>query len=200
MPETLHIDLLRHGETAAGRRFCGSTDTPLTKTGWDQMWSAVEAHAARWDRIVSSPLTRCAAFAHALAQRLQVPYTLDARLGEMHFGLWEGRSAAEIMADDGAALDRFWNDPLQCTPPGAERLAHFAARVQSAWNELASGTAGERVLAITHAGVMRILLCHLRQVPLERSLEFELTLAQWLGVRIAHGRAHLCSEAGAGTA
>lgn len=200
MPETLHIDLLRHGETAAGRRFCGSTDTPLTPRGWDQMWSAVEAHTARWDRIVSSPLTRCAAFAHALARRHHLPYTLDARLRELHFGAWEGRSAAEIMAEDGAALHRFWNDPLRYTPPGAERLTHFAARVRTAWDELAAGTAGERVLAITHAGVMRILLCHLRQIPLERSLEFELTLAQWLGVRIAHGRAHVCNELGAGRA
>lgn len=190
MPETLHIDLLRHGETAAGRRFCGSTDTPLTTSGWEQMWSAVEAHAARWERIVTSPLTRCAAFAHALAQHLQLPYTLDTRLGEMHFGAWEGKTAAEIMATDAETLTRFWDNPARHTPPGAEALLDFRTRVLQAWHDILSHPGGNSLL-ITHGGVMRVLLCHVLQQPIEKLLDFEVAHAALWRIRVEYGHGHI---------
>jgi alpha-ribazole phosphatase len=193
------VDLLRHGETTCGQQFCGSTDAPLTDIGWTQMWTAAEKDAPRWDRIVTSPLTRCAAFAHALADRHQLPCTLDARLQEMHFGAWEGKTAAALMATDAAALARFWNDPQRHTPPRAETLEHFAARVLLAWHDMAVAVAGERILAITHGGVMRVLLCHVLQHPLERLLEFEVRHAQRLSIRIEHVRGQLhCTLDGSG--
>jgi hypothetical protein len=62
-----YIDLLRHGEVEGGVRFRGSTDHPLTAEGWAQMWAAVGTDI-HWDRIVTSPLTRCADFARALSR------------------------------------------------------------------------------------------------------------------------------------
>ncbi|HEY9145889.1 MAG TPA: alpha-ribazole phosphatase family protein [Thiobacillus sp.] len=168
------IDLLRHGETVGGSRFRGTTDDALTAAGWAQMWDAVGRVPGRWSRIVASPLRRCAEFAAALGQRRGLPCGFDARFQEMHFGDWEGRSAAELMTTDAAALTRFWNDPLGSGPPGAEPLPRFAARVLCAWHDLQACHPGEDILLVTHGGVMRVLLSHVLQRPIEGLLDFEL--------------------------
>lgn len=135
-PEIL-IALLRHGETEGGARFRGSTDDPLSLAGWEQMRIAVGKEP--WQRIVASPLKRCAEFADGLAARLGIPLEIDDRLREMHFGGWEGKTAAELMESDGEALTRFWRDPASYTPPGAEPLRDFQVRVLAAWSDLRLG-------------------------------------------------------------
>lgn len=173
VPNTL-IALLRHGETAGGACFRGSTDDPLTPLGWRQMAAAVEGET--WTRIVASPLKRCAEFAHELAARLAIPLELDERLCEMHFGAWEGRTAAELMESDGEALARFWRDPAACPPPGAERLHDFQARVLDAWRDLRQSADGGRVLLVAHGGTIRTIVCDVLGHPPERLLELELEI------------------------
>ena len=126
---TLHLDLLRHGETEIGG-FRGSLDDALTERGWTQLHAAV-ADRSGWDRIVSSPLQRCARFAQVLAEQRTLPLSFEADLQELHFGAWEGRSAAQLMETDETSLGLFWNDPYAFTPPEGESLTHFSARVQA---------------------------------------------------------------------
>lgn len=182
--EPVCLDLLRHGETEGGARYCGTTDDPLTGAGWEQMWAAVR-HDTHWDRIVTSPLRRCAQFAHTLARQHSIPLTLDERLAEMHFGAWEGRSAAELMSTDPDALARFWEDPATHAPAGAEPLAHFAERVLTAWHDIVRGHAGRRILLVTHGGVIRVILCHVLRRPVERLLELDVGHAALYRIRAA---------------
>ena len=114
------IDLLRHGETERGGGFRGSLDDALTAHGWQQMRDAV-ALAGPWDVLVSSPLQRCAAFARELAADRRLPLRIEPELRELHFGAWEGRSAAELMSTDAEALGRFWADPTVSRRPVASR-------------------------------------------------------------------------------
>ena len=100
------LDLMRHGEPVGGRRYRGQIDDPLSEKGWAQMRAAV-GELAPWDRIVSSPLLRCRAFAEALASAHGLPLTLDERLKEVGFGAWEGKTAAEIEEDAPGTLARF---------------------------------------------------------------------------------------------
>ena len=186
------IGLLRHGVVEGGNRFRGRTDDPLTAAGWEQMWAAVK-NDVRWEGIVTSPLRRCAQFARTLARQRSIPLTLDARLAEMHFGSWEGRSAAELMSADPEALARFWDDPAAHTPAGAEPLACFAPRVLEAWNGIVRDHPGRRVLLVTHGGVMRVILCHVLRRPVERLLEFDVGHAALHRVRAhidAQGNIH----------
>jgi alpha-ribazole phosphatase len=174
MKETITtIGLLRHGETVGSPRFCGATDDPLTELGWTQLRAAVRNNDAEWQRVVSSPLSRCADFARELGEQLALPVALDERLREMHFGDWEGRSATELMTTDAEALSLFWDDPVSNTPPGAEPLMDFQARVLAAWRDIIARHPGERILLLTHGGVIRTLLCHLREHPVARLLEFD---------------------------
>ncbi|MDD0996537.1 alpha-ribazole phosphatase family protein [Pseudomonas sp. TNT2022 ID1044] len=169
---TLHLDLLRHGETELGGGLRGSLDDALTEKGWQQMREAVLAQGP-WDRLVSSPLQRCARFAHELGGQLGVPVTLEKDLQELHFGAWEGQSAAELMKTDAQALGLFWADPYSFTPPGGEPVADFSLRVRTAVARLQSICAGERVLLISHGGVMRLLLAQARGMPREQLLNVE---------------------------
>jgi alpha-ribazole phosphatase len=169
MTSSLNIDLLRHGETEGGPRYRGSTDDPLTAAGWDQMWAAVDD--TRWQGIVSSPLSRCAHFAQALAERHSLELRIDARLREMHFGDWEGRDAAEIMQTDAQALDRFWRDPVRYGPTRGESLSQLQARVLAAWHDIVAEQ--RALLVITHGGPIRVIVCHERGEPIENLLQID---------------------------
>jgi alpha-ribazole phosphatase len=173
----LAIDLLRHGDTGfAG--FRGTLDDPLTPQGWQQMEQAVAGKV--WDVVVSSPRLRCASFAQDYSRRQAMPLEIDARLVELDFGLWEGKTAEELMKSDAAALQDFWQDPERHPPPDGESMANFSARVLQAWRDIGLEHHGQRVLLISHGGVIRRLLCHARGLPLKQLLTLD----------VAHGTLH----------
>jgi len=179
------IDLLRHGETRAGSVYLGRTDAPLSEHGYRQMAEAL-TDAPHYHAVLSSPLARCAAFAQDYAQRHGLPLHFDARFQEMDFGAWDGCSAAEIAAADPGALENFWRDPVAFTPPQAEPLLSFQARVLAAWQELPARYPDQRVLLVTHGGVMRIILCHLQQRPLTELLSLSVPHAALHQAIVAH--------------
>ncbi|GFM85033.1 alpha-ribazole-5'-phosphate phosphatase [Pseudomonas cichorii] len=183
---TLHLDLLRHGETELGGGLRGSLDDALTATGWEQMREAV-AQAGPWDRIYSSPLQRCARFAEELADKLALPLHLEPGLQELHFGDWEGHSAAQLMETDAEGLGLFWEDPYAFTPPNGERVVDFSARVLGAVQALQQRHAGERVLLVSHGGVMRLLLAQARGLPREQLLQVVVGHGALLSVSVAAG-------------
>ncbi len=139
----------------------------------------------RYHAVLSSPLVRCTVFAQDYAQRHGLPLHYDARFQEMDFGAWDGRSAAEIAAADAGALENFWRDPVACPPPQAEPLLSFQARVLAAWRELPVRFPGQRVLLVTHGGVMRIILCHLQQRPLSELLSLSVPHAALHRIEVA---------------
>ncbi len=169
---TLRLDLLRHGETELGGGLRGSLDDALTDKGWAQMRAAV-VEQGPWDRLISSPLQRCARFAHELGAQLELPVHLDKDLQELHFGAWEGQSAAALMETDAEGLGLFWADPYAFTPPEGEPVEDFSARVLAAVARLHAAYAGERILLISHGGVMRLLLAQARGLPREQLLNVE---------------------------
>ncbi|MGP6421913.1 alpha-ribazole phosphatase family protein [Pseudomonas putida] len=180
---TLRLDLLRHGETELGGGLRGSLDDALTEKGWAQMRAAVVA-GGPWDRLISSPLQRCARFAAELGEQLNLPVQLENDLQELHFGAWEGQSAAALMETDAKALGLFWADPYAFTPPQGEPVSEFATRVLGAVARLHQAYAGERVLLISHGGVMRLLLAQARGLPREQLLNVEVAHASLFALSV----------------
>lgn len=148
------IDLLRHGDTGQ-RGFRGQLDDPLSALGWTQMRAAVAA--GQWDAIVSSPLRRCAEFANELARERDLPWHVDARLSEYHFGDWQTLPLETIALEQAQALASFWSDPVNHPPPNAERFEDFRKRVSLAVRDAAGRQ--RHVLIVTHGGVVRLLRC-----------------------------------------
>lgn len=183
---TLHLDLLRHGETELGGGLRGSLDDALTATGWAQMRAAV-LQQGPWDRLVSSPLQRCARFAEELGERLNLPVSLEKDLQELHFGAWEGQSAAALMDTDAEGLGLFWADPYGFTPPDGEPVSDFSRRVLGAVARLHQAYAGQRVLLISHGGVMRLLLAQARGLPREQLLNVEVGHGGLFRLQVAAG-------------
>ncbi|MHC8393708.1 alpha-ribazole phosphatase family protein [Pseudomonas sp. LB3P93] len=169
---TLRLDLLRHGETELGGGLRGSLDDALTAKGLEQMRAAV-VEQGPWDRLISSPLQRCARFADELGAQLGLPVHLDKDLQELHFGAWEGQSAAALMETDAEGLGLFWADPYSFTPPEGESVGDFSSRVLAAVERLHAAYEGERILLISHGGVMRLLLAQARGLPREQLLNVE---------------------------
>lgn len=181
------IDLIRHGEPVGGRRYRGHLDDPLCDKGWQQMRGAVEGHDD-WQHIVSSPLLRCAEFADELAGRLSISVTREPRLMEISFGEWEGLTADDIDRLSPGALMRFYEDPIAHRPEGAELLTDFHRRVGEAWQHLIDQHAGQHVLVVAHAGVIRAIVCAVLGMPAERMFSLQVSNAGITRIKAASVR------------
>jgi alpha-ribazole phosphatase len=177
------IDLIRHGEPVGGRCYRGQRDDPLSEKGWEQMWSAVHDRGS-WDNIITSPLQRCAAFAQALSQRLELPVQIDERLKEVGVGAWEGQTPDQLRRTDPDAFRRFFEDPVANRPPGAEPLDDFYARVVAGWSDIVRSRAGAHTLLVGHAGVIRAVLCHVLAMPLTSMYRIQVQNASVTRVRV----------------
>jgi alpha-ribazole phosphatase len=185
--ETTIIDIIRHGEPEGGSRYRGHVDDPLSERGWAQMRAAVEGRGG-WQQIVTSDLSRCAAFADELGTRLSIPVERSEQFREIGFGDWEGMTAKEILAQDEAALSAFWRDPLNNTPPNAEPLAEFYRRIDSAWEGMLAAHSGKQILLVGHAGMMRVLLLKALGMSLEGFYRFDPRNATIIRIRVDTGR------------
>lgn len=180
---TTTIDLIRHGEPVGGRKYRGQIDDPLSDKGWAQMREAVGDHRP-WDVIVSSTLSRCIDFAQELGQRVGIDVKAEPRLMEIGFGEWEGHTASELEQADPGQVQRFLNDPLNNRPPGAETLAEFETRVIGAWNDLLQQHAGQHVLLVGHAGIMRMIIRHVLDMPIDRIYRIQVANAAVTRIRV----------------
>ena len=155
MTSKTKIDIIRHGEPIGGLRYRGhGVDDPLSDRGWQQMWSAVN-ESCQWSRIITSPLRRCYDFAEALALKRSIPVAVDKRIREVGFGCWEGKSRHAVMTEDHEAYKRFYSDPVNARPEGAESLEVFFQRVTQALNDIIFKHPNEHLLIVSHAGVIR---------------------------------------------
>lgn len=183
MPGHCTIDLLRHGDTGVNG-FCGSLDVPLSERGWQQMHNATQVDFS-WQAIISSPLCRCAEYAKAFAKQNHLPLVLDARLRELDFGEWEGQRVEQLMLENADGLTQFWMDPWNYTPPDGECLLDFEQRVQTAWKYICDYCSGQRILLVTHGGVIRMLLYLTGQLP----------RAELLSIDVPHASLHTLNPA-----
>jgi broad specificity phosphatase PhoE len=147
--------LLRHGATDAGLICVGRTDAGLSAEGRAQAEAAAARLALEPDRVVVSPLRR----ARETAAAFDLPVEDDDRLVERDFGEWEGRAWTDLWPTvDPAVL----TDPVAYaafTPPGGEPAEAVRTRVVAAVEALTADP-GCVVLAVTHAGPLRIAVAH----------------------------------------
>ena len=134
-------------------------------------------------QIINSPATRCRQLAEVLARELPAAETIrpDERLREMNFGAWEGRPWAGIAP---AELNPWMADYVKLAPPGGETFQQLQDRAAALLAELTA--ADTPTLLVTHAGLIRALLCHCLEMPLRHafrlSVDFgSVTELRWQG-------------------
>jgi alpha-ribazole phosphatase len=173
--------LVRHGLTSwnVQQRFCGRSDIPLSARGRVQArWLARQLREKTIASIYTSDLARARETAEMIARQCLQPVQVNVSTAwrELDFGAWEGLTYAEIVAGFKDQLG-FFTDPSSYAPPGGESLAHLVQRVQDALativcNQDASGKSD--VVIVSHGGPLRVLLCRLLDMPLERQWQLRL--------------------------
>jgi broad specificity phosphatase PhoE len=157
MNEPVNFYFVRHGESEANaaRRFAGRTDSPLTERGREQAEAVAKALAKiPFDRIVSSPLSRCRDTALVIARRQQLPVDLEPDLVEIDVGERTGTPF-----DEARGLPEWSDDGFVAWPRG-ETLDQVLSRAHRVITRIAAENAGQRVLVVGHGGVTRILMSH----------------------------------------
>lgn len=200
-----YLDLLRHGEVEGGICLGRHHDLPLNEKGWSQMRSVLK-EPLPWQFIVSSPSSRCKAFAEELAGRFRLPLRFEPRFREIGFGDWEGRTWADLYEAEGESLLAFQRNPSKNPAPKGEDYADFEKRVFQAWDELLKtrlppfpkGEADSaHGLLISHAGTQRAILRKILNFPIDRL--FQINLPHACLSRIYHddsGLPHLVFHGG----
>jgi alpha-ribazole phosphatase len=110
-------------------------------------------------RVISSPSTRCARLATAIAARWNLaPPALDARLRELNFGEWEGKSWTAVEQEDPVRFAKWMSHWQTEAPPGGETPAALQDRLRAALAEHAAAYGrAQPLLWVTHAGPLRML-------------------------------------------
>jgi len=162
--------LVRHGQTDgdSSTRYHGSADVDLSPQGVEQMKQVRNAlREPGFELVVASPLRRAWKSAWLIAEG--APVRLEDRFREIHFGRWEGLSAAEIEASD-PILYRDWKDGAPGFEyPSGEPRAQFRERVLNGLGTLLAGSA-HSALVVVHKGVIRSIVEFLTGGALDREL------------------------------
>src|SRR5438270_9725200 len=161
------IYYIRHGETSwnAEGRLQGAQDIPLNDLGRRQAAHAGNILAEllkRDDRdsatlpFVASPLGRARATMELVRCALKLPpadYSLDDRLREIGYGVWEGSTLAEMQVADPELYARRLTAKWTLAPQGGETYAAVQLRMQDWYASLRTDT-----VAVAHGGTARALM------------------------------------------
>lgn len=162
---TTRLTLVRHAPSDATRRSAFPLDEPLDARGLDEA-RALAPRLERSDVAWTGPATRARQTAEALGLDAAVAPQLD----ECDFGAWRGRTLAELDTEDPVAVAAWIEDPA-AAPHGGESLLALLDRVRG-WLDAHAGD-GARVVAVTHAGVIRAALVCALDAPPEAFWRFD---------------------------
>jgi len=158
----MQIHLLRHGETEMNARgtFCGFSDPSLSDKGRLQARHIAEdIKNCDYTRVLVSPLSRAVETALIATGSDPQTFELVPDFREMNFGAWEGMTYEEIMATGGDYALSWEQDNLNIPCLDGESMVTFHERVMEAYKTLSQDfKAEDRILIVSHAGVIRSLL------------------------------------------
>lgn len=184
--------LVRHGVAGhEGVRYVGKTDEPLTQSGRQQAERLEKSiHRLAPSRALSSPLRRCSETAEIVLKNTDLVLECDTDLREIDFGRWEGLTFREIAARDPRLVEQWAVGGMNFCFPEGESLVDFWDRVGRVAQRLREMPC-ECVLAVTHAGVIRFLLCHFLGLDAQSHLGFEIRPATITRLHFQDGNAVL---------
>ena len=164
------LHLVRHGQTVWHRenRYAGISDIELTADGLAQAERLADwASGTAVNRVVCSDLGRAIRTATPSATALGLELEIEPRLREVDFGRGEGLTRDEMRGAFPTDLAAFVAAPASSPLPGGETGTSAVARATAAMLDLCA-VPDDEILVVAHNTLVRLLLCALLGVPLDR--------------------------------
>ena len=162
----MEVYLVRHTETVCEKGICyGQADVDLSEP-FQNYFEIIKDQVPADALFYSSPLQRCATLANYLSD---TNYQTDSRLMEMNFGEWELQNWDAISPE---AINPWMNDFVNIKVPEGESFVELYTRVVDFMTiELQQSNPSKPIVLITHAGVIRSILCQISGLPLKDAFQ-----------------------------
>ncbi len=159
---------MRHGQILGyeTKRFIGLTDVSLSEQGknqamltWHKAFSSI-----KFNTVYSSSLKRCLNTARLVCPKQEI--ITDHRLNEINMGDWDGKTFTEIKKTKFEEFEKRGKQMYQFRPAKGESFKDVSDRVLPFFNDLETqqnklNNNDNKVLVVTHAGVIRVLICNI---------------------------------------
>ncbi|OYX83398.1 MAG: alpha-ribazole phosphatase [Flavobacteriales bacterium 32-34-25] len=156
----MEVYLVRHTETTCEKGICyGQSDVGL-KAPFLEQFESIKSQIPSDTVVFSSPLSRCTLLANYLAPLIST----DSRLMEMNFGDWEMKNWDAIPEAD---FTPWMTDFVNVTVPNGESFVALHDRVTDFLSTLVTENISKKIVIVTHAGVIRSVLCAVSNLPLK---------------------------------
>lgn len=172
------IFLLRHGRIKdhETKRFIGATDVELDPMGIDQALYWKKAFSSlNFEAVHSSSLQRCTRTAELIANDKKI--ITSPALNEIHMGKWDGCSFDQIKQQSAKEFEKRGKNLDTYKTPGGESFHDTSCRAVPYFKDCAT-TLKNNILFVTHAGVIRVILCHLLGIKLADLFQIKISYAQ----------------------
>jgi len=165
--------LARHGNTfnkGETPTWVGAkTDLPLTEKGEEQGHAIAKLISNNYkeiQKIITGPLIRTKRFAEILSEKIDVDFSIDNRLCEIDYGLWENKSSNEIKEIygneivDGWEKEGIWPDGMKWSPSKEKLLEN----IESLLNEHHQNIKNNNII-FTSNGILRFIYTYITKKP-----------------------------------
>ncbi len=179
----MEIYLVRHTKVAISRDYCyGISDVDLAKSYKADIQTVMEKlNKIQFSKSYTSPLKRCKILANSLSQN---PILKDELL-EMDFGDWELKKWKSL---DHKQVDIWMNDFVNERPSNGENYMDFSMKSVFFFDNLVKEMEeNDKVLLTTHSGVIRAIICHVLNLSLAHSFNFEIDYGSVSKIEVIDG-------------
>lgn len=174
----MRLIFVRHGETEWNEtlRYQGHAPIPLNTRGRDQSRRAGERLLQSEATVLySSDIPRAWETAVILGHEMDIEPTPMEELREIDVGQWQGLTPEELEQRFPDHMREYEADPANTVRLGGESYAQLQARGIVALQRIQEAhTLDETVLAVSHGGTIRAIICHVI------GLELKLFSRMWL--------------------
>ena len=187
--------LLRHGAIDWPKADCfiGQTDAPLSAEGRRQAgaWRS-ELHKLEFTAVWASDLTRATETAGIIFAGRAAGVRTCRELREIKLGEWDGLPRDRVRQSHPDLWRARGEDLADFRPPGGESFRDLQQRVVPRVTRIAAETPGDACI-VTHAGVIRVLICHVLQMPLTNLFRIRLDYGSLSIVSYSPERVEVCA-------
>ena len=165
----MEIYLVRHTETICEKGICyGQSDVALAEP-FDLVFENIISQLPNEAVIFTSPLQRCVILAKHIQSKIKtISYQEDERLKEMNFGDWEMKNWNDILPEQ---LNPWMEDFVNIPASNGESFIELHTRVGMFLSDKISKKINKPIIIVSHAGVIRSILCHQTSLPLKDAFQ-----------------------------